>query len=349
MKVGIIGAGNIAKAYFTFLKHSGHSPQMWSPQGESRLIFQNVDHIRVSGALEGGFEPDFASDVAALADAEILIFAIPANGQRKAIDKLVPHLTEQHTVIFSGHLSFACLHLSRRLRERCLFIPQVSWNTTAMTCKSPEYPHIRIGAFRKNVDVAVIPVNARERALETCCTLFGPRFSLVEDLISIALTNLNPQIHLGMALCNLTRIELGETWHQNSNVTSAVGRMILALDKERLKIATAFGKKLPTVLQRTGETFETVHGMYRSQVSAGIDPVGPKQLKTRYVTEDVPFGLVATVWLADIAKVDVPLHKSGVEIINACYGGDFSRENDLLPVGEQWTPESLLELAAHGF
>ncbi|RYY60922.1 MAG: hypothetical protein EOO24_59440, partial [Comamonadaceae bacterium] len=50
---------------------------------------------------------------------------------------------------------------------------------------------------------------------------------------------------------------------------------------------------------------------------------GPTTLDSRYVTEDVPFGLVPTIRLAALAGVPVPLHDSGLRVMSALYGRDF--------------------------
>ena len=42
-----------------------------------------------------------------------------------------------------------------------------------------------------------------------CRDAFGDRFVPRAGLAAIALSNLNPQNHLAIALCNLTRMELG--------------------------------------------------------------------------------------------------------------------------------------------
>lgn len=57
--------------------------------------------------------------------------------------------------------------------------------------------------------------------------------------------------------------------------------------------------------------------MSARQVELGADIAGPKTLDTRYVLEDVHFGL--------------PLHRSGVTILSACYRKDSNAHNDLLP------------------
>jgi opine dehydrogenase len=60
-------------------------------------------------------------------------------------------------------------------------------------------------------------------------------------------------------------------------------------------------------------------------------PPGPATLEHRYVTEDVPFGIVPLVEFGKIAGVAMPLHQSGLTLISALYGRSFVAENDILP------------------
>ncbi|NTA14164.1 NAD/NADP octopine/nopaline dehydrogenase family protein, partial [Agrobacterium tumefaciens] len=75
----------------------------------------------------------------------------------------------------------------------------------------------------------------------------------------------------------------------------------------------------------------------------------PKSLDTRYILEDVPFGLTPTLFLAELAGVNAPLHQSGVNIISACYGRDLAQGNDLLNECGPLTRENLTERVANGF
>jgi opine dehydrogenase len=63
----------------------------------------------------------------------------------------------------------------------------------------------------------------------------------------------------------------------------------------------------------------------------GMGGFGPKTADSRYVTEDVPFGLVATAQLGRLAGVPAPLHEAGIALFSAAYGCDFTARNDLLP------------------
>ncbi|MDP9840387.1 opine dehydrogenase [Neorhizobium huautlense] len=334
MKVGIAGAGAIAMGYAALLLSRGHEAGIWSPSGNRTVDLLDGKSLKATGAIEGEFHPAVCQSASELADADVIVLALPAYGQRFVIDALVPHLQNRHTVVISGHLSFASLYLAGRLAERGLQLPVIAWNTTALTCKSQSFTEIRIGALRKIVSIAVVPTRMADQGLEICIALFGERFALQNDLVTITLSNLNPQSHLAIALCNLTRFERAEVWGQRENMTPTVGRFIEALDQERLSLAAALGKTVGSVFDHYRNSFglsgQSVAGLSAQQVERGADVAGPKTIDSRYVLEDVPFGLVPLLRLAEMAGIDLPLHRSGVAILSACYGRDFMSENDLL-------------------
>lgn len=334
MKVGIVGAGAIAFGYAAFLLQNGHEPMIWSRSRERTEAFAAGKPAKITGAISAEFNPCICVNAEELAVADVIILALPAYGHRFVLDALLPHLTTRHSVIISAHLSFAALYLAKKLAERGIEIPITAWSTTVLTCKPRAVGSFNIGALRAKVDMATIPACFAERAHGTCVALFGDRFDLKDDILTIALSNLNPQDHMGIVLCNLSRIERAEDWGQNTNVTPAVGRFLEALDLERLAIASAFGKTVRSTFDHFRLSFD-ISGRTVSEISSilverGSDPAGPKSVITRYVLEDIPFGLVPTLHLAKAAGVSTPLHESGVQILSACYGRDFAQDNDLL-------------------
>ena len=165
--------------------------------------------------------------------------------------------------------------------------------------------------------------------------LFGDRFVTRDGLLPIALSNLNPQNHLAIALCNLTRMEKGEAWRQNANITPAVARLMLALDAERLAIAAAFGIQVRTLEQHFHLSFGIAQtdmaSMAAELATRDSDPFAPATLQTRYVLEDMPFGIAPMLQLAAAAGVPAPLHAGGLHLMSALYGRDLAADNDLLP------------------
>jgi opine dehydrogenase len=188
-----------------------------------------------------------------------------------------------------------------------------------------------------------------------CRHLFGDRFVERPDMLAIALSNLNPQNHMGIALCNFTRMEKGEQWGQNDNITGSVGRLLEALDVERLAIADAAGYRVRTIQEHFHLSFHVPPGpvaeMAHLIASRGGGGYGPTTIDTRYVLEDVPYGLVPTVLLGRLAHVGAPLHEAGIRVFSALYGRDLAADNDLLPeLGlEHMTLDRLRQLVQTGW
>jgi opine dehydrogenase len=230
-----------------------------------------------------------------------------------------------------------------------------------------------------------------------CTILFSSQQTKIQfqkragGLLAITLSNLNPQNHLGIVLGNMSRMDIAPVppppdvytttkstihenddkttpssppWYQCVNVTPNIGRLMEALDVERLAIAQAldinvrtihehyswsFGipMKTPinnggddestsTISEETTATTATMRDLSISEMNQQMhyylhnDVLGPATPNTRYVIEDVPYGLVTTVLLGRLVGKIALLHESGIHILSAMYGQDFMIENDLL-------------------
>jgi opine dehydrogenase len=336
MQVAILGAGAIAYGNAALLCRDGHDVALWSPSGRRTAKLATGAPLTASGAVVGQFHPRIAASCAdALSGAEAVVVAVPGYGHRAVLDAAAPFLRNEQVVVFSSHMSLSALYLAGLLRKRGVSTPIAVLGTTVTTGRQTAPDAVAVNSIRARLDVAVLPDSAAARGLEVCRALFGDRFVPRRGLLAIALSNLNAQNHLAIALCNLTRMELGESWGQNRHITPAVARLIEALDTERLAIAAAFGVEVRTIHEHFHLSFHVPMGPFAEMTHALAqrpgDVNGPTTLDSRYVTEDVPFGLVPTIRLAALAGVPVPLHESGVRLMSALYGRDFTAENDILP------------------
>lgn len=336
MRIGILGAGAIAFGAAAQLSQAGHEPVLWSPSGTRTKQLAAGQPLVASGAIETSFQPRIASSCAeAIAGADGVMLALPAYGHKTVIDAAAPHIRNGQPVIISGHLSFGALYLSKRLHERNVQAPIIALGTTITTGRQTSVTAVHVGTVRASVDMATLPIHAIDEGHAFCTELFGDRFVKRDGLLAIALSNLNPQNHLGIALLNLTRMEHGESWSQGGNITPTVGRLIEALDVERLNIARTLGVAVRTVQEHFscsyGVPIDSVARMNQERHRLGLGGLGPKTIDSRYVLEDVPFGLLPTVLLARLTGCKATLRESGMAMLSAAYGRDFSKENDLLP------------------
>ena len=356
MRVSILGAGAIAYGLAAYLAESEHDPMLWSPSGRHTEALASGELLKATGDIEARVPVRVAKDCKdAIANADVVVIALPAYGHKMVVDAAVPHLIDGLPVIISSHCSFAALYLSKRLAERKARLPIIVWGTTLLTGRQQGPTEIHVTSIRQKLDVATLPFSSQNDGHELCTTLFGDRFVKRDGLLAIALSNLNPQNHLGIALLNLTRMEKAEQWSQAGNVTPAVGRLIEALDAERLAIAAHFGIAVRTVQEHFSLSFHvpmgTVSEMNQEMDRQGRGGFGPATIESRYILEDVPYGLLPTVLLGKIAGNPAILHESGVSIMSAAYGRDLRADNDILPaLGiEVLADTDLVNLTRNGF
>jgi opine dehydrogenase len=331
-RVAVLGAGSIAFANAALLAQRGFTPVLWSPSGARTAALSAGAPLQATGAVEGAFSVEIARTCAeAIGGAMAVVVAVPGFGHRAVFDAAIPHLRPSQTVVISSHCSLGALYLARR----GVRAPIAALGTTVATARQTSPTSVHINNVRRAVDVAALPASRTAEAAATCTALFGDRFVARDDVLAIALSNINPEGHMGMALCNFTRIERGETWRNYWGMTPYVGRLIEALDAERLGLAARFGVTVRTIHEHFHLSYGVPHGTMGEMAAAvdatGNTPNGPASVDTRYIYEDVPFGLVVTEAIGRIAGCPTPLHTAGIEIFSGLYGRDFRDDNDLLP------------------
>jgi opine dehydrogenase len=336
MRVAIIGSGGIGRGYAAYLTTQGHEPVLWSPSGAAQADFVGGAELAVTGRIEASLPLAVAAGCPqALAGSDAVIVAVQANGFRAVLEAMAPHLVAGQSVIISAHCSFAALYLHRLLVRRGLDLPIACWATTALTARKSGPRSVHISGIRAKLDVATLPVRHAQAGLATCRALFGDRFEARDDVLAIMLSNLNPPAHVANMLGNLTRAERGEDWPNYGSITQGVGRIVDAMDVERLALARAFGLCVRSVQDHYVHSFGVAPGPVGEMAAAVYknrpELLGPKTLDTRFITEDVPFGLAPLEVLGKITGVALPLHQAGIALFDAICARDFRAENDLLP------------------
>jgi opine dehydrogenase len=152
---------------------------------------------------------------------------------------------------------------------------------------------------------------------------------------------------------NAGRIERsrGEFWFYEEGVTPAVVNVIEAVDRERLALGAALGLRLTPVAEAfhragfgpAGDLWGVING---SKMLTALR--APGQVETRWLTEDIPYGLATWAALGDRLGVATPMMDALVTLASAALGRSFADETrDLDDVGlSLLDDESLRRLAA---
>jgi len=146
------------------------------------------------------------------------------------------------------------------------------------------------------------------------------------------LNNGNAITHPAGSLLNVGQIEFakGDFYLYPQGISPGVARVIEAVDRERLDICRALGvSEVPNIerLVRYGLS-KSASCLYEEYHNSEIFPVakGPVDIYDRYITEDIPYGLVLWSSIARQLGIPTPLMNGFIDIGSALCERDFRKE-----------------------
>ena len=280
---------------------------------------------------------DFA---AALDGARLVNLAIPAFGHALFFEAMAPHLTsDQIVVVWAG--DFGSLHLAQVLKasapEHTPTIFEASTLPYGARLAGPAKVDILLMANR--VLVAALPATETVKWLDDMREIY-PMLQPAEHVLQAAFANPNPIVHPPGSLLNVGRIEHtgGDYYMYGEGMTPAVLRVIHQIFRESSAVAEKLGFTIPGYPEDDfakpasimGEVFEREDDKYA--VIAGIR--GPTSLQDRYITEDLPYGLIPVAELGDRVGVETPTIDAILQIGSLVCERDFRGEGrDLEALG----------------
>jgi opine dehydrogenase len=175
-----------------------------------------------------------------------------------------------------------------------------------------------------------------------------------KHVLQTSLENLNTIVHPGPSLLNTSLIESEHEWNYYwDGITPTIGKFAEGIDSERLMIGKALGLELTDVktwfrkeYNSTGETLTELVRSTKEYASIG----GQKDIRTRFLLEDIPMGLVPMVELAKIFSLDPKRMKLVIELGEQLLETDFyesGRTLDRLGI-DGLTKDQILEYVKTG-
>lgn len=336
MNIAIIGTGGVALATASLLFQRGHRPILISLSGKGGIALAS-GRIAAKGALEADVHLSLGSSVEqTLQKVDHVIVATSADRYDEALKAMIPHLENRHNILVSGELSMFSAILTQELKALDLAPSVTALASTLATGRRGNSNNVHIGLIRPSVLAHVATTEDQAKTLSVWNSILAGSLEPCDSAIRVLLSNVNPIVHAPNALCNFTRIEKGEEWSNYGGITTGVANLLHALDTERLALGRAFGEKLVSFETQ----FECSHGHAAgtplSEMAQAVHvqrqglPKGPIDLCTRYITEDVPFGLAVLERLGSLKQVPTPITGSLTNAFSAIYNQDFRAQNPFL-------------------
>jgi opine dehydrogenase len=147
-----------------------------------------------------------------------------------------------------------------------------------------------------------------------------PMLEPATHVLETALYNANILLHPIGVLFNLGRIEFseGEFWMYKEGFTPSVQKLIRALDAEKMALLRALGVE-PLAYDASYERrYEEPWSGFAADSSKG-----PASADTRYLTEDIPIGMVLWASLGERLGVPTPTARALIHISSVIHDTDY--------------------------
>jgi opine dehydrogenase len=316
--VAVLGAGNVGCALAGDLALRGFDVRLFTRSPERRAELRAAAGITLTGAIEGRAEVAVTDSVAAaVIGADVVALAVPTPALVWYARPLIETTDDRQLIWCNPGHSGGALYLAAEFRRRApARRPWLAQLTTASHGSRLSGPATVSLFGLPRVGLAAFPA----RRLGDCAERLGPLlpggFVGLGSVIEADLLNINAVLHPPGMVANAGWIEAtgGDFAFYHQGISRAVARVVDAVEAERVGLARALG--VPTVpiledLERAGYTepgsadgpglYEAVRG------SAAVRAIkAPPSLDHRYLHEDVGWGLVPWMALAEATGVPTP-------------------------------------------
>jgi len=335
----VLGAGHGGTAMAAHLSLMGftvnlynRSPERLRPiqlQGGIELIGSDLDNVPRGLATFDVVTDDIA---AAVADTDLLMVVIPANGHAFIAEKVAPHLVDGQIIVLHPGRTGGALEVHNILRSHGVKADVIvaEAQTFIYASRSVNPAQTKIFRVKNNIPVAAIPAHRTPEVVKALRHAF-PQFVPGDNVMKTSLDNIGAIFHPAVTVLNAARIESthGEFDYYTEGITPTMSLILEELDKERVAVAEALGFRAMSAREWLYVAYDAAGPTLYEAIRAnrGYDGIrAPKTLYTRYITEDIPMSLVPIASIGDMVGVPTPTIKAAIHLGSLLHKCDYWAE-----------------------
>lgn len=340
MRIAILGAGNAGQAFAGGLTLSGHRVHLAAVPGHDTQIkvIRSFGGLMVEGATSANKPGGFAridrvdTDVAtAIRNAEVSFIVVPAFAQDTYFE-LVANCAPDDQIVVIQPGKFGALRLAQVMREHgrdphSILITET--DTFLYAAKIHGLDRIWLRGLKRQLPLAALPAVRTQEAIDRLAAVHS-QYVPAENVLATSTGDAAYPLHPVTTLLDLSRLEaMGPYRTRSYSISPQVGRMVEAVDAERCEVARALGLHPRTFLEQAadlyGLTGETVYEALMSS-TIHVDQMTPRDARHRYVTEEVPNGLVPLSEIGSLLGVPTPNIDAIISLASTVNGTDYRAE-----------------------
>jgi len=267
----------------------------------------------------------------AIKGVDYIMMAIPAIGHKRFFNSIMPCLEDGQTIVmWPGN--FSALLFANMLREKGIKkdITLAEGHTLPWGCRLEAPSRIRIFVEATKLLLAAIPAKNKDKVINDLKDIYPVVPG--ENVLATSLNNLNPIVHPSGTVLNAGWIDTlqKDFYFYKHGTTLSVVRVIKAVYEEVATVANAVDIKMLDYPEEAFWSKSTIMSVYFKapfdKEGAVANISGPSSMKSRYITEDVPYELVPIAQLAHKLNIAIPVIDAVIELASVINQTDYRKE-----------------------
>jgi opine dehydrogenase len=334
----VLGTGNSGQAFAADIALKGYAVNLAEvPEFEENLrAIEKKGGIEMSGEAGNGFARlnMITTDLKeAIKGVDFIIIGGSAYAHEPFSQALAPHFEDGQFILFTSN--FGALRFHKWMREAGITtrVTPVETMSLLYACRATEPGVVACIGIKNRLPVAALPASRNQEFLDKIRPVF-PKFAAADNVWFTSVNNLNPIVHPPMVLFNAGRIEStgGQGWNLYADgATESVTRVMLAMDAERMALLTTISNR-GIAFKDAFENLYEEYSLGKKSLSETLrqSPIhgnpafpAPATVDTRYLNEDLPFGLAPWSSIGRMWDIPTPNIDAVIRIASTMLGTDY--------------------------
>ncbi len=338
MKIAILGAGNAGCAVAADLTLKGHEVTLIKTS--HAMHDENFEYLQANngemilnefGEIKKANIHKVTRDLSEITNVKIVIIYIQTNFHEQLIEKISEFLKNDQIVLINpGYLSTAYLlkHCSKKI-----IIAEAE--SSFIDGRIMEPGLFRVGFRNVRNPIGIYPKSRKEEAI-TVLDKLDERLVYLNSVVEAALHNPNLIVHTVGSVMSIPRIEKSKgdfcMYHEvYTRDNLCTWKILNSLDKEKMDVLERLGfDRLSYVnackYRNSLNDKKDAKEVFLDYASMDTRAKGPTKVDSRYISEDVPQGLVMLEALGSALNVKTPIATALIEIASAALDRDLRLE-----------------------
>lgn len=337
-KFAVLGTGNSGQAYAAHITLKGFPVNLAEvPEfGDNLRAIQKKGGIEISGDAGNGFARlnMITTDLKeAIEGVDIIIIGGSAYAHEPFAKALAPHFEDGQFILFTSNFGALRFHKWMKEAEITTRVTPVESMSLLYACRAEEPGAVACLGIKNQLPVAALPAGRNQEFLDKIRPVF-PEFVPAGNVWFTSVNNLNPIVHPPMVLFNAGRIEStgGKGWNLYADgATESVANVMLAMDEERMALLALLSNEGMAFKDAFENLYED-YSLGKKSLSETLrqSPIhgnpafpAPSMVDTRYLNEDLPFGLAPWSSIGRKWGIPTPNIDAVIRIASTMVGVDY--------------------------